>query len=66
MALGWIDFFKMLFNFMLLSEVRVQGLIRKGIRTHFVKRHPVLDKEPYTRIQEADITLEHKVSLGLG
>lgn len=34
-------------------------------RTHFVKRHTVLDKESYTGIEEADVTLKHEVTLGL-
>lgn len=35
-------------------------------KTHLVKRHPVLNKESYPRVEITDVTLEDKVLLRLG
>ena len=65
MTFGRIDFFEMLFDFMLLQVIRLESLMRDENVTHFIKRHAVLDKESYTGVQEADVALKHEVALGL-
>ena len=39
--------------------------MRDESATHFVKRHSVLNKEPYAGIEEAHVSLKHEVTLGL-